>query len=121
MATGAPSRSNAGDNKRRPNSLRSNISGTKVNSTLKLTGVQRVFDLFLGGCMLDTTTNDIIDYCKFSDIILKKCVQLNSKSEWYTSFKLSVVYDDREKLLVPEFWPQGSFVRRYFKPRQSRD
>lgn len=101
------------------NFQRRNISGTKQGSTSRLTGVERVYDLFLGGCKLDTTPDDVVDYCKFSDIDVKKCEQLSSKSEWYSCFKLSVLYDDREKLLIAEFWPKGSFVRRFFKPRQS--
>ena len=48
-----------------------NVSGTRRNPT-GLSGVERIYDLFVGGCNRETTINDISDYCKSLGVELKK-------------------------------------------------
>ena len=97
-----------------------NILGTGAPSTF-LSGVPRVFDVFVGGCGSDSTADHIINYCQNNDTNVIKCVELPTKSEWYKSFKLSVESTTRERVLVANFWPPGIFVRKFFKARFARN
>ena len=103
---------------RRPilHARRVNISGTRPAST-GLSSGQRVLDVFVGGCGLETTVEEIKNYCSVNEINVKKCETLVTKSEWYRSYKISVDALNRDKLLDAEFWPQGIFVRKFFRPR----
>ena len=96
---------------------RVNIQGTKKDSNSGLAGVERVVDVFVGGCKIDTIDTHIIEHCKSSNVDAKKCESLPTKSEWYSSFKVSVCMTDREKILNPDFWPCGVFVRKFFRAR----
>ena len=95
-----------------------NISGTKRSATLS--GVPKVLDVFVGGCELSSTHHQIEEYCKSSGIDLKGCEPLETKSRWYKSYKISVLLSHRDKLLQPEFWPEGIFVRKFFKARSKQ-
>ena len=102
----------------RQTTRRGNISGTRTTAA-GLSTVPRILDVFLGGCSLDTDSNDIIEYCKAGNIEPRKCESLPSRSEWYKCFKISVLAQDREKLLESDFWPSGSFVGKYYKPKSA--
>ena len=106
-------------NRRRRGNRELNVAGTRTSVT-GLSGVERVFDLFVGGCNVDTCTEDIKDYCKNLEVNLKKVEILETKSDWYRAFKISMLQSDREKLMMPDSWPQGVFVRKYFKARLGR-
>ena len=82
-------------------------------------GVERVVDLFLGGCSLDSTTDQIKSFCESSSVQLKSCEDLESKSLYYKSYKISVPLSVRDQLLSEEFWPTGIFIRKFYKPRVS--
>ena len=94
-----------------------NVIGTKT-ATGGLSGASRIFDLFVGGCGLETTEAEVVKYCGDNQIVIKKCESLSTRSEWYKSFKISVEYVDREKLLSADFWPEGVIIRKFFKARQ---
>ena len=83
-----------------------------------LMGAARMIDIFVGGCSSGTTSEQVAQYCKYGDIELKTCESLESKSKYYESFKITAVFTDKDKLLNPEFWPMGVFVRKFFKPKQ---
>lgn len=103
----------------RPSARRSNIVGTKVDSTARISGVERVLDVFVGGCSLDAEEADITEFCKAGGVVVKKCEFLPTKSPWYTSFKVSLRQTDRDKVLDPDFWPCNIFVRKYFQGRKA--
>ena len=95
------------------------VEGSKEPVSGGLMGVERVQELFVAGCNLDTTEKCIIDYCADNGVVIKKCESLVTKSMWYTCFKLSVTYNSVDTLLDSEFWPNGVFLRRYYKPRRN--
>ena len=97
-----------------------NVVGTRTSSS-GLSGVERIFDLFVGGCNCDTTVDDIKNYCKNMQVNLKKVEILQTKSDWYRAFKISMLQSEREKLMKPDSWPQGVFVRKYYKAKFSRN
>lgn len=120
-------------NRDRPSARVRNQSGNyqrKRNSTVygsapaRATGFQsadRVLDVFVGGCGLESDAGQIKSHCESSGINVKNCVNLDSRSEWSKSYKISVNLPDRDKLLDPTFWPSGIFVRKFYKPRSARD
>ena len=95
------------------------ILGTKANTTESgLRSANRKMDLFVARCDLQTTPNEIINYCKDScKINVLNCIDLNSKSEYFKSFKLTVALSDRNALLSADMWPEGIIVRKFFKRR----
>ena len=50
-----------------------------------------------------------------TDVI--ECSELETKSVRYKSFKVTLTENDRDKLLVHEYWPVGIVVRKFFNPR----
>ena len=81
---------------------------------------QRDLDIFVGGLDMETTSNDIESHCIDNNIVFKKIEKLTTKSVHQQPFKITVAAIDREKYLVPEIWPKGVFVRKYFNPRSSK-
>ena len=78
---------------------------------------QRDLDLFIGGCSLESSEDNIIEHCASLEITQKSIEVLESKADWYKAYKLTVCATDRDKLLDPTVWPEGVFVRKFFKAR----
>ena len=97
-----------------------NVAGTR-KSPSGLSGVERIYDLFVGGCNRDTTVDDIKKYCTSLGIDLKKAELMQTKSEWYSAFKISMKQSDRDMLMKSDSWPQGVFVRKFYKAKLGRD
>ena len=95
------------------------VSGTRKKEE-GLTGAQRVFDLFVGGCQRESNEDNIKSYCKKLGVNLKKVEKLQSKSDWYNAYKISMWENERDILMKPESWPQGIFVRKFYKAKVSR-
>ena len=93
-----------------------NIAGT-ASKSVGLAGAPRVVDIYVGGCSLETTSQNIEDFCRKNDVVCRKSEELKTKSEWYKSFKISITSGDRDKVLSPEIWPEGVFVRKFFSSR----
>ena len=97
---------------------KASIQGTKEGVQGGLVGVDPVVDIFVGGCSLDATPENIEELCKEHDVNVRKCEPLPTKSQWYKSFKVSILLHDREKLLSADVWPRGVFVRKFYRPRR---
>ena len=111
-------RRNSGGNGQARSSVKrrnANICGMKTSNDL--VGVERVMDIFLGGCSKDTTCEMIKAYCSTNKMVIKKVEALQTKSEWYQPFKISLGAAERDRLLDAELWPKDCFVRKYFKAR----
>ena len=46
---------------------------------------------------------------------------MQTKSEWYSAFKISMKQSDRDMLMKSDSWPQGVFVRKFYKAKLGRD
>ena len=97
-----------------------NVAGTR-KSPSGLSGVERIYDLFVSGCNHDTTVDDIKKYCSILGVDLKKAELMQTKSEWYSAFKISMKQSDRDTLMKSDSWPQGVFVRKFYKAKLGRD
>ena len=114
-----PSQMRRGDppiNVQRQFSRRGNIAGTR-QSAGGLSTAPKILDVFLGGCGQDTDPNAILEYCRREGVEPKKCEPLQTRSDFRKSYKISVLATDRDKLLDAEFWPQGFYVGKYYRPR----
>ena len=92
------------------------IMGTRP-SDLSIASEERILDIFVGGCGSNSTNDTITAYCSNNCVLLKKCEDLRSASEWTKSYKISVKLSDKEKIMDAAFWPQGVFVRKFFRSR----
>ena len=112
-----PQRENHQPQTRRNFRNNKNITGTRESSASEFQGVPRIFDVFVGGCLLNSTAEQLDAYCKEGNLTLKKCEPLQTKSEWYKSYKISVDSSRRDDVLSKDFWPKGIFVRKFYRAR----
>ena len=82
--------------------------------------MERIYDLFVGCSNCDTTVDEIKKYCTSLGVDLKKTELMQTKSEWYSAFKISMKQSDRDLLLRSDSWPQGVFVRKFYKAKLGR-
>ena len=92
------------------------ITGCRTSES-DISAGDRIVDIFVGGCGQTCTSEKITDFCVKYGIPIRKCEELKSASEWVKSFKVSATFENREKLLDGNFWPQGVFVRKFFRRR----
>ena len=72
-------------------------------------------DIFIGRCDLEVAPQEILDYCKREcNITPIDCVQMETRSVYYKSFKLTVSAKDRDGLLASDKWPEGIVVQKFF-------
>ena len=95
---------------------RDNIVGSKRYSGDRvMKSARRLGDLYLGNLDLDVTENEIVEYIKEeTDIAVDKCILLNSKNPNCKSFKISVSFESRIRLLSPEIWPEGVICLEFY-------
>ena len=104
--------------KTRTRSYRKIIGKRESNSFFQ--GTERFADLYVGGCNNDTTTKDIINYCKeILQIEPIDCFLLESSFNYYRAFKLRIRLVDRPLVLKPECWPKNTFLNK-FRTRKNR-
>ena len=81
----------------------------------------RMADLYVGNLDVNVTVEAIVDYVKNDiGVAIEKCETLKSRNPNYSSFKLSLTLDNRNKLLVPEAWPEGIICRKFYSSRNSK-
>ena len=99
---------------------RKNIVGSKrmEGSRGIVKGASRSADIYLGNCDLDVTEDAISQYIN-EEINVKviKCELLSSKNVNCKSFKITMNVNEREKLLLPEVWPEGIVCRKFYSAR----
>lgn len=91
----------ARDGRRSPRSR--NIAGTRTRNPAGSAGVQPVLVIFVGGCDLNTTENDILSYCAPNNVGVKLFESFASVSYWYNTFQMPVTVPDRAKTLNAHF------------------
>ncbi len=78
----------------------------------------KLVSLYVGRCNMTLTTGGLINFCEKNDIKNSAVNELNLKSSWFKSFKITIEEKYLEKLLKPEFWSKGIIVRRFFNYRK---
>ena len=72
-----------------------NITGTRQQSDTGLTGVERIMEVFVGGCSVDSSSETIKTYCVSLGVEPKKLEELPTKCEWYKAYKISISVSNR--------------------------
>lgn len=99
------------------------IRGTDKKTTgIKVADRYAHFHVF--GLHTDTSPQELTDYLTCKGITSVTCLKVISKRpEEYSSFKVSVNYNDREKITDPGNWPEGvginPFLARLMRPQRS--
>ena len=94
----------------------------KVMSCINIQANKADFEIFIfiGGCSLNCTEDDLKSYCSSIGVTPKACTNLETKASWYTAFKITVAEAERDKLMSPDLWPEGIFLRKFYAPRGQR-
>ena len=100
---------------------RQNIVGSKrTDGSRGIKGASRSADIYLGNCDLAVTEDDISQYIDEEiNVQILRCELLSSRNENCKSFKVTMNLNDREKLLLPEVWPEGILCRKFYSARRS--
>jgi hypothetical protein len=97
---------------------RGTVFGTRsLKGGSKLAGIPRTLDVFVGRCDPGVTCKDITDHCAEIGKTTVNCERILTKSDIYVSFKLTVNADDRDSILIPDVWPNGVLVRKFYGPK----
>ena len=96
--------------------IRKITTGTKTNfSSTSFKSAMRYADLYIGRCAEDTTTEKLTEYLTTElSIEPRSCQKINTKVPYSTAFKLTVNFNDRKKLFIPNSWPEGVICKKYF-------
>ena len=81
-----------------------------------LFGVQRTFDLYLGGCATQSSESNVLSHITDQCNTEAKCEELQCSSIYFKAFNITVEASEKEKLYTESIWPRGVFFNYYFKP-----
>ena len=95
-----------------------NVVGSRTSNTGSLKSAARTADLYIGNCDVEVSVDSLIEYIyDVTEIRVKKCEELITKYDDYKSFKVSLLLNDRVRLLSSDIWPEGIVCRKYFNPK----
>ena len=108
-------------NKKQRNNSRMRIVGNSGRASTLLKSAPRSIDLYIGNCDTDVTVVMLTQYISdVIDVTVKNCEQLITKYDSYSSFKITVLINDKDKLLSANVWPDDVVCRKYFHPRKTQ-
>ena len=95
------------------------VSGTRIGAN-GLSGLsEKVYDLYISGCISSTTVDTMRNYCVGSlNISPKDICEVGSNNRWIKSYKISVTESERDCLLKPECWPRGVSCRKWYSDKK---
>ena len=109
--------SNSNYHGQKPRFKNSVIRGNKTVVGKQL-GAVRYADMYIGGCNKNVVPGDIENYCTSQlKVNVMSCEGLKTKSTRFNSFKVTMTYEDRNKVLDANYWPENVVVRKYTQPR----
>ena len=82
-----------------------------------LIGVERIFDMYLGGCAIQTFVINVLSHNRDQCNIEAKCEALQSSFSYLKAIKINVKASEKEKLLFASIWPRIVLIDNYFKHR----
>ena len=96
------------------------IKGTRKGNGL-FKGVSGNCDLYVGKCDKSVTIDTIMEYIKVEyDINVISCECLHNNRDDINSFKVTLSFEDRNKMLNPNLWPENILVRKYFSGKSRK-
>ena len=107
-------------NKKHKKNARTRIVGNSGRASSLLKSASRTVDLYIGNCDTEITVDMLTQYIKDAiNVTVKNCEQLVTRYNNYSSFKITVLYNDKNKLLSADVWPNDVVCRKYFYPRNT--
>ena len=96
------------------------IVGTRTSSCSLFRVPEKFYDIFVGGCSLDETEENLSKYCTDDlGIPIKGCSELTTVAESYKCFKITLSLSIRDKILKGENWPDYISVRKFCRNRRN--
>ena len=87
-----------------------------------LIGVRQTIDVYVGRCDKSVSVDELKTYIE-NDIEVQVlgciCLNDNKSDTQMKSFKVTVLLEEREKLLDASKWPENIRVRKFFNPRKN--
>ena len=108
-------------NRRRRGRIEKNgIVGTKEDKNMNFTSAEKFYDLYIGNCSVNLTSENVVSFIKDEfNITVKHCEDLKTIKQYCKSFKVTMSLNQRESLLESHLWPRGIVVRKFFKSFRS--
>ena len=72
---------------------------------------QQEFSLFVGGFRKDLSVEDLINYIKEDIQIIPKSVEINKTNDYNKSFKVTVLYKDKDIMFFPANWEENIILK----------
>ena len=105
-------------NRHRPRRAMQGTHFSSDDDSTFLRAAPKIHSLFLGGCFMDTTSDEVESHCdEVLGVKTIKVERLQTRSVWSSCFKIQVYAADKERLLDENKWPKGSYIRRFWTPR----
>ena len=103
-------------NRSRNRKRKNNNFGKKlVNENSKFKSAKHFVDIYIGRCDVNVTVEDVSSYVKAElNTDSFGVIELNSKNSYAKSFKINVLFSDRDKLLSEDVWPDGIIYRKFY-------
>jgi hypothetical protein len=84
----------------------------------------RRWQLYVGNLKAGTSGDSVIEYCKDFGVLPMECEVVSNQSEDIpdkpVAVRLSVLFDDRDKIMETAFWPKGVKIRGWRLQRRRR-
>lgn len=90
--------------------------GTKTSTGI-LVGSKPTSTIYVGGCTTDATENSLIQYCNDQGVDVKDVTELNTRSLYSKSFRITIDASLNETVMKEDFWPERIVFRKFFFPR----
>lgn len=111
------SRTVAPGRKKRPGNVKP-VVGTGAVGSIK-TVKTKLVSVFATRFSPDLDAETLSAYLK--EILSREvnCLKIDTVHRRFSSFKVSAECNEFDEMYIPELWPEGAFVRRYFEPRRA--
>ncbi len=90
------------------------IKGSGEHSEENFCAATKLVSMYIGRCSMKSTDAGLTSFCEKNEIKNIAVTELNAKSSWYKSFKITMEEKYLEKLMKPEFWSKGIIVHGFF-------
>lgn len=100
-------------NQKRRNSVI--ITGRRKNNATSVKSINRTVDVFVGRVDKNVTSEDLSAYIvdNFEINIINIC-KLDTITQDYNCYKVTVSINDREKMFNADQWPEGIIIKKFF-------
>ena len=77
-------------------------------------------DIFVSRVLRETPTDAVAQYLVKEKVTVRELTQVSKENALYKSFRIKIPISELSKVLSPDFWPSGIWVRRFFPPKETK-